>query len=95
MIRNYEIMYIINPVTTEEQKAEVIEKVNAILAAAKAEDVKVEKWGERKLAYPIDKKETGFYVLTTFKIEGTELKEVETKLNITENLMRYIVVKKD
>ncbi|MGL4365378.1 MAG: 30S ribosomal protein S6, partial [Cetobacterium sp.] len=53
------------------------------------------KWGERKLAYPIDKKKTGFYVLTTLEMDGTKLTEVESKLNITEEVMRYIVIKND
>ncbi|MGL4357996.1 MAG: 30S ribosomal protein S6, partial [Cetobacterium sp.] len=51
--------------------------------------------GERKLAYPIDKKKTGFYVLTTLEMDGTKLTEVESKLNITEEVMRYMVVKND
>ncbi|MEG0390983.1 MAG: 30S ribosomal protein S6, partial [Cetobacterium sp.] len=57
--------------------------------------LKSEKWGERKLAYPIDKKKTGFYVLTTLEMDGTKLTEVESKLNITEEVMRYMVVKND
>ena len=58
-------------------------------------DAVSEKWGERKLAYPIDKKKTGFYVLATFDIDGTQLSAVEGKLNITEEVMRYIIVKQD
>ncbi|MGL4785814.1 MAG: 30S ribosomal protein S6, partial [Cetobacterium sp.] len=70
-------------------------KVNNILTTAGATILKSEKWGERKLAYPIDKKKTGFYVLTTLEMDGTKLTEVESKLNITEEVMRYIVIKND
>ena len=91
----YEIMYIINPTILEEGRDAVVEKVNGILTAAGATVTKSEKWGERKLAYPIDKKKTGFYVLVTLEMDGTNLVEVERRLNITEEVMRYIIVKKD
>ncbi|MGX6591234.1 small subunit ribosomal protein S6 [Cetobacterium ceti] len=94
-MRNYEIMYIINPTILEEGREATIAKVNNILTVAGANILKSEKWGERKLAYPIDKKKTGFYVLTTLEMDGTKLAEVESKLNITEEVMRYIIVKQD
>ena len=91
----YEIMYIINPTILEEGRDAVIAKVDAILTESGAALTKTEKWGERKLAYPIDKKKTGFYVLVTLEMDGTNLVEVERRLNITEEVMRYIIVKKD
>ena len=91
----YEIMYIINPTVLEEGRDAVMAKVNEILTNAGATVAKTEKWGERKLAYPIDKKKTGFYVLVTLEMDGTNLVEVERRLNITEEVMRYIIVKKD
>lgn len=94
-MKKYEIMYIINPTILEEGRDAVVEKVNGILTAAGATIAKTEKWGERKLAYPIDKKKTGFYVLVTLEMDGTNLVEVERRLNITEEVMRYIIVKKD
>ena len=94
-MKKYELMFIINPTILEEGREAVITKVNNILAGAGATVLKSEKWGERKLAYPIDKKKTGFYVLTTLEMDGTKLTEVESKLNITEEVMRYIVVKND
>ena len=94
-MKAYEIMYIINPTVLEEGRDAVIAKVNEILTNAGATVAKTEKWGERKLAYPIDKKKTGFYVLVTLEMDGTNLVEVERRLNITEEVMRYIIVKKD
>ncbi len=93
-MRKYEIMYIVLPTLTEEDRTATIASVEETLKAAGAENLATEKWGERKLAYPIDKKETGFYVLTTFEIDGTQLFDVEKKLNINEQLMRYIIVRK-
>ncbi|MGL5580604.1 MAG: 30S ribosomal protein S6 [Cetobacterium sp.] len=94
-MKKYELMFIINPTILEEGRETVIAKVNNILTAAGATVLKSDKWGERKLAYPIDKKKTGFYVLTTLEMDGTKLTEVESKLNITEEVMRYIVIKND
>lgn len=88
-------MFIINPTVLEEGREAIIEKVTGVLTHAGAKVEKSEKWGERKLAYPIDKKKTGFYVLTTFEIDGTVLSDVEAKLNIMEEVMRYIIVKQD
>ena len=91
----YEIMYIINPTILEEGRDAVIAKVDAILTEAAATISKTENWGDSKFAYPIDKKKTGFYVLTMFEMDGTKLVDVERKLNITEEVMRYIIVKQD
>lgn len=93
MKKSYEMMFIILSALTEEQKSEVIAGVEKNLADFGAENISTEKWGERKLAYMIDKKSTGFYVLTKFDIDGTQLVELEKKLNINESIMRYIIVK--
>ncbi|WP_410208706.1 30S ribosomal protein S6 [Fusobacterium sp.] len=94
-MKKYELMFIINPTVLEEGRDAVIEKVTGVLTAAGANVEKSEKWGERKLAYPINKKKTGFYVLTTFEVDGTVLADVEAKLNIMEDVLRYIVVKQN
>ncbi len=95
MKKNYELMFIIDPQTTEEERKEVVAKVNSILEVVEAGEVKVDEWGERKLAYPINKKSTGYYVLVKFVCAGPNLAEMERRLNIQEQIMRYIVVNKD
>jgi small subunit ribosomal protein S6 len=94
-MKKYELMYIINPLTTDEQKKSVLEFVDKTLSNTGAAEIKLEKLGEKKLAYPINKKETGFYVLVKFNIDGIKLVEIEKKLNINEDIMRYILVKQD
>ncbi len=93
MKKSYEMMFIILSALTDEQKSEVIAGVEKNLADFGAENISTEKMGERKLAYLINKKSTGFYALTKFEIDGTQLVEFEAKLNINENIMRYIIVK--
>lgn len=94
-MKNYEIMFILSTQLTEEEKKANVELVEATLTKAGATEVKTEIWGDRKLAYPIQKKENGYYVLTTFQIEGTQLVEIEAKLNITETILKYMIVKND
>lgn len=92
---NYEIMFILSTQITEEEKKANVEKVEAVLTAAGATELKTEIWGDRKLAYPIKKKENGYYVLTTFQSDGTNFNEIESKLNINESLLKYMIVRND
>ena len=94
-MKKYEIMYIIDPTVLEEERAALVEEVKGLFAANGATNLKVENWGERKLAYPIKKKKSGFYVLTTFEMDGTQLTNVENKLNIMEKVIRYRIFKQD
>lgn len=89
----YEIMFIISTQLTDEEKKANVEKVEQILAHNGAQEISTEIMGERKLAYPIKKKENGYYVLTKFVMNGTKLVEVESKLNINEALLKYMIVK--
>lgn len=89
----YEIMFIISTQLTEEEKKANVEKVEQILAHYGAEEISTEIMGDRKLAYPIKKKENGYYALTKFVMDGTKLVEVENKLNINESLLKYMIVK--
>ena len=66
-MKKYEFMYILFPTLTEEERNATILSVEETFKAAGANILSTDKWGERKLAYPIEKKETGFYVLTTKK----------------------------
>ena len=94
-MRNYEIMFILSTQLTDEEKQAGVKLVEDTLAKAGAVEIKTEVWGDRKLAYPIKKKENGYYVLTLFQMDGTGLTEVEAKLNITESILKYMIVKND
>ena len=94
-MRNYEIMFILSTQLTDEEKQAGVKLVEDTLAKAGAVEIKTEVWGERKLAYPIKKKENGYYVLTLFQMDGTGLTEVEAKLNITVSILKYMIVKND
>ena len=94
-MKDYEIMFILSTQLTDEEKKANIELVETTLTKAGAVELKTEVLGEKKLAYPIKKKENGYYVLTLLQIDGTKLTEVEAKLNITETILKYMIVKND
>ena len=94
-MKNYEIMFILSTQLTDEEKQAKVKFVEETLAKSEAAEIKTEVWGERKLAYPIKKKENGSYVLTTFQIDGIKLAEVEARLNIEESILKYMIVKND
>jgi len=91
---NYEVVYIIDPAQGEEGIAALVEKFKA-LAEQNGSAVEVEEWGSRKLAYPIDYKTDGYYVLMNF-VSGPEFpKELDRILRISEGVMRSLIVCKD
>ena len=94
-MKNYEIMFILSTQLTDEEKQAKVKFVEETLAKSEAAEIKTEVWGERKLAYPIKKKENVYYVLTTFQIDGIKLAEVEARLNIEESILKYMIVKND
>ena len=94
-MRKYEIMFILSTQLSDDEKKAGVTLVEETLTKAGAVELKTEIWGDRKLAYPIKKKENGYYVLTLFQIDGTRLPEVEAKLNISESILKYMIVKND
>jgi small subunit ribosomal protein S6 len=95
-LKQYETVFILNPVLSDAQVKETIEKFKAILTNLGAEVYHEENWGLRKLAYLIQKKSTGYYVLLQFKGTGTNLVEVlEVEYKRDEKLMRFLTVSMD
>lgn len=94
MMNRYEMIYIIDTGLEEAARKELIEKVSALISANGGEIEKVdETWGKRRLAYAIDYKTEGWYVLVTFKAPAELPRELERNLQINENVLRYLVVK--
>ena len=91
---NYEVMFIINPTLEDDKKEAAIEAVKEIISS-EGEVGNTDVWGMRKLAYPIQKKNEGYYVVIEFKGEPTLPKELDRRLKISDNVMRHIIVNKD
>ena len=93
-MNRYELTYIIDTALEETARKELIEKVSNLIAANGGEVEKVdETWGKRRLAYAIDYKTEGWYVLVTFKAPADLPRELERNLEIYDSVIRYLVVK--
>jgi small subunit ribosomal protein S6 len=94
-MNQYETVFIMTPVLSDDQMKEAVDKFRKHLTSVGAEIVLDESWGLRKLAYPIQKKSTGFYHLFEYKMDGKELKEFELLYKRDERMLRFLTVKLD
>ena len=94
IISSYECMFIINCASGDDAAKATVEKFTSTITA-NAEIVEVAEWGRRRLAYPIDDMNEGYYVLATFKSEGAFPAELQRLANIDESVMRCMVIKLD
>ena len=91
-MRNYEAMYIINASLEEDALKTKVEKFSNLVTSNGGVIAKVDEMGKRKLAYEIDKKNDGFYVLMKFSSEPTFIAELERIYRIDENIIKYLVI---
>jgi len=94
-MNQYETVFILTPVLSDEQAKETVAKFKELLTKNGAEFVNEEAWGLKKLAYNIDKKSSGFYFLFEYKGEPTIVKTLETGFRRDEKVIRHITVKLD
>ena len=95
MINQYETVFILTPVLSADQMKETVDKFKKLLTDNGAEILNEENWGLKKLAYPIEKKTTGFYQLLEFKSEPELMKKLETEYRREERVIRFLTVKLD
>ncbi|MBE0651880.1 MAG: 30S ribosomal protein S6 [Bacteroidales bacterium] len=95
MVNQYETVFILTPVLSEDQVKEAVKDYEKLIASMGGEIVNRENWGMRKLAYPIQKKSTGFYNLFEFKMEGQYIDKLETQFIRDEKVLRFLSVKLD
>lgn len=91
-MKRYELLYAISSELTDEKREALIEKFKKFIEERNGQIEKLDKWGMRKLAYPIKFKDEGYYVLVTFSAEPTLIKEMEQVMNITEPIIRKMFV---
>lgn len=95
MVNQYETVFIATPVLSEVQMKEAVEKYKKLVTDNGGEVVHEENWGLKKLAYPIQKKSTGFYYLIEFKVEGEFINTLETAYRRDERVLRFLTFKMD
>lgn len=91
--RDYELVFIISPEVEEESLETIVGNVNQFITGKGGVISSEERWGKRKLAYPIERFLEGNYVLTRFKMEPVWSKELETNLHISEEILRHLLIK--
>ena len=92
-LREYELMYIVRPTVTEEQFPAVAERVDTIIGNLGGEVSEKVPWGKRRLAYPIENHEDGYYLVAKIKLEPTRTRELEEQLRIYDEVIRHILVR--
>jgi small subunit ribosomal protein S6 len=93
--RTYEMMYIATPETSEDDIAKLNETITTLVEKEGGTVALMEGWGRRRLAYPINKKTEGFYVLLEITGSGQEIAELERRFRINDAVLRYITVRVD
>ena len=94
-MNNYETVFIMTPVLSDEQMRETVKKFTKTLKNHKAKIGNEEYWGLKKLKYPIQKKNTGFYYFIEFEAEGTAIADLEILFKRDERVMRWLTVRLD
>jgi small subunit ribosomal protein S6 len=89
----YETLFVVKPTLTEEEIASQIAKVKDVLTKEGAELVATDDMGMRKLAYPVEKNNRGYYTVLFYKAEGSVINELERNLKINEEVIKFLTVK--
>ena len=95
MLNKYESIYIVKPEVEEQGIKELVEKFNTLIETEGGKVSETQEWGLRRLAYPIQKKEQGYYVLVNFEAKPESIVELERVYKITDSVMKFITIRKD
>ena len=93
--RQYELVYILPPDTTEQQVTELHQQIEAVVSRMNGHIEKTENWGRRRLAYEIGRHKEGVYVLDVINGSGDLMKELDRRLRVLDQVIRHMVVRVD
>lgn len=94
-MRNYEGVFIINPDLTSDIAKGVVTQVQELVSKNGGRIDGIQEWGKRRLAYKINKRQDGNYVILNFQLDSNQTKKMEQALRLNENVIRYLLVNKD
>jgi len=94
-MKAYELLYIIRPDLDEEATTALVERLSGLVATNGGDNLTVEKWGKRRLAYEIEDYKEGQYILMNFEGEGRTSQEIERVMKISEDVIRFLTVRKE
>jgi len=92
-MRQYETAFLITPNLPEEDNEKIVSQMAEVVSKKKGNMINVDEWGKRRLAYPIQKKSTGFYYLLEFKSEGDLIEKLEVQYRRDERIIRFLTFK--
>ena len=95
MTRDYELGFILNPEVNEEQTRAILERLEGIVANYNGQIMRVNQWGRRRLAYPIQHHRDGFYVFIDMVLTPETVSELDRTLKVTEEVMRHLIKLRD
>ena len=94
-MKTYEMLYVLDSALADDAREAFVKKFEDVVTAANGKVVSTDKWGVKKLAYPINYKNDGFYVLMTFEAEGSVVKELDRVSGLTAEVLRRVITAKD
>lgn len=94
-MRDYELMCILNPDLEESKIEDIINRLQEIINNNGGELQGTDRWGKRRLAYPIKKFHDGYYIVMNFKGNGALLKELDRIIKLTEESLRHMIIRRD
>src|ERR1700736_6129 len=93
--RDYELGFILNPEVSEEQNSSILERIQQIVNTNDGQVVRINQWGRRRLAYPIEHQRDGFYVFFDMILTPETVSELDRNLKVTEEVLRHIIIRRD
>ena len=94
-MNKYELAVVVSAKIEDEERAAVVDKCKALIERFGGTITNVDDWGKKRLAYEIQKMKEGFYYFIQFEAESSAPAEIESRIRIMDNVMRYLVVKKE
>jgi len=95
MVQEYDLVTVAKSDFSETGRTELAEQIKKLIAAEKGEIVDIKDWGKRELAYEIKRNTHGFYTIFTFKGDAKTPQAISTKLNLLEEVLRFLIVRKE
>jgi small subunit ribosomal protein S6 len=92
---NYELMAIVNPTITEDERNASIADLKELFTTNSVKIEKEDVWGDKKMAYKINKSDRAFYILFDLEMDGKLIKDLSKTINLNKNIWRYMFVKKE
>ena len=91
----YELAVVVNAQIDDEARTAVVDRAKELIARFGGTVTNVDDWGKKKLAYEIQKMNEGYYYFIQFNAEGSAIHEIEQRMRIMDNVIRYLCVKQD